>query len=175
MIIPGGFGERGIEGMVAAAKWARENGIPLIGLCLGMQVIVIEFARNVWGAKDAHSEEFDPLSQNLVITFMPEGSKEKKGATMRLGAYKVVFPPESRQSKLCRLYKSTEVSERFRHRYVVDPKLNSKLGKYGLQVISTDEQRGYANLIELDGKDAPKLRLVFLAACPSSLPPMGTT
>lgn len=138
--------------MVSAAKWARESKTPMIGLCLGMQVIAIEFARNVLGAEDANSEEFNPLSQNLVVIFMPEHAKTMKGATMKLGSYTIEFPKEFRNSKMCRLYKANEISERFRHRYVIDPKLNSKLSKHGLKVLSTDKQRGYANILELDGK-----------------------
>ena len=88
VVIPGGFGERGIEGMIKAATWTRTKRIPMLGICLGMQVAVIEAARNLCGKKNATSEEFEPLSEDSAIIFMPEGSRTEKGGTMRL-----VYPP----------------------------------------------------------------------------------
>lgn len=115
ILVPGGFGNRGIEGKIAAAQFARENNVPFLGICLGMQIAVIEFARNVCGLKNANSGEFDADTPNKVIDFMPDQSDEiDKGGTMRLGAYpcKVVSG-----TMLAKCYGSELISERHRHRY----------------------------------------------------------
>lgn len=115
ILVPGGFGSRGIEGMILAAKYARENRIPYFGICLGMQIAVIEFARNVLGYKDAHSGEFDDNTPHKVIDFMPGQSDEiDKGGTLRLGAYPCVIKTGTAMEKF---YGTTMISERHRHRY----------------------------------------------------------
>ena len=115
ILIPGGFGDRGIEGMILSARYARENNIPYLGLCLGMQIAVIEFARNVLGYADANSNEFDPHSEHKVIDFMENQNDEiNKGGTMRLGAYPCIIKDGS---LLQECYGSREISERHRHRY----------------------------------------------------------
>ena len=115
IIVPGGFGGRGIEGMILAAKYAREHKIPYFGICLGMQIAVIEYARNMAGIPDAHSGEFDELCKHKVIDFMPGQSEDiDKGGTLRLGAY----PCEIKENTtMHRCYESLSISERHRHRY----------------------------------------------------------
>ena len=115
IIVPGGFGSRGISGMILAAKYAREHGVPYFGICLGMQIAVIEFARDVVGIADAHSGEFDELCKNKVIDFMPGQSENiDKGGTLRLGAYPCVI---AEGTTMERCYGKREISERHRHRY----------------------------------------------------------
>ena len=115
VLVPGGFGDRGIPGMICAARYAREHNIPYLGICLGMQIAVIEFARHACGIADADSHEFAPMSENLVIDFMPGQNDEiEKGGTMRLGAY----PCHIEENTLMhRCYGTDFVSERHRHRY----------------------------------------------------------
>ncbi len=132
IVVPGGFGDRGTEGKIRAAQFAREKKIPYLGLCLGMQIATIEFARNVLGIKNANSTEFSPNTKYPVIYIMPEQEKiRKKGGTMRLGAYP------------CRLHKGTlsykaygkeEISERHRHRYEYNNRYRERLEKAGLIV-----------------------------------------
>lgn len=115
IIVPGGFGSRGIDGMILAAKYARENKLPYFGICLGMQIAVIEFARNVAGIADAHSGEFDELCRHKVIDYMPGQSDDiDKGGTLRLGAYPCVIKPGTTMESC---YGQSEISERHRHRY----------------------------------------------------------
>ncbi|MBO7615440.1 MAG: CTP synthase [Bacilli bacterium] len=115
IIVPGGFGDRGIEGMITTAKYARENNIPYLGICLGMQIAVIEFARNVCGLKDANSGEFNEQSKNKVIDFLPnQSSTIDKGGTLRLGAYPCAV---QKGTKLYECYEQDLISERHRHRY----------------------------------------------------------
>ena len=115
IIVPGGFGSRGIEGMILTAQYARENNVPYFGICLGMQIAVIEFARNVAGIQDANSGEFDEQCQNKVIDFMPGQSDDiDKGGTLRLGAYPCVIRPGTTMEKC---YGCSDISERHRHRY----------------------------------------------------------
>lgn len=115
ILVPGGFGQRGIEGMVTAAKYARENNIPYLGICLGMQIAVIEYARNILGWEDANSTEFDPRSSHPVISLMPDQKGEiPKGGTMRLGAYPCRVKPGS---VLDKAYCESLIYERHRHRY----------------------------------------------------------
>nr|MCR5207076.1 CTP synthase [Eubacterium sp.] len=115
IIVPGGFGSRGIEGMICAAKYARENGVAYFGICLGMQIAVIEYARNVAGLKDANSGEFDEMSKNKVLDFLPGQYEDiDKGGTLRLGAY----PCHLKEGTVSRsLYGTENISERHRHRY----------------------------------------------------------
>ena len=115
ILVPGGFGDRGVEGKILACRYARENDIPYFGICLGMQIAVIEFARSVLGLKTANSAEFDRDTEHPVIDFMPDQSGEiSKGGTMRLGAYPCMVMPNTR---LADAYCSDEISERHRHRY----------------------------------------------------------
>ena len=115
IIVPGGFGDRGIEGMILAAKYARENNVPYLGICLGMQIAVIEYARDVLGYADANSREFDEKSTHLVIDYMPGQDDDiNKGGTLRLGSYVCKILPGT---KMEQCYKSPVISERHRHRY----------------------------------------------------------
>ena len=115
IIVPGGFGSRGIEGMILAAKYARENNIPYFGICLGMQTAVIEYARNAAGIKDANSGEFDEQCKNKIIDFMPGQSEDvDKGGTLRLGAYPCKI---TKGTTMERCYGVDSISERHRHRY----------------------------------------------------------
>jgi CTP synthase len=115
ILVPGGFGDRGIEGMITAVKYAREHSVPYFGICLGMQMAVIEFARHVAGLDDAHSSEFNELTKHPVIDLMPEQvGITKKGGTMRLGKYPCTLTADSRAASL---YQATDINERHRHRY----------------------------------------------------------
>ncbi|KAH8690890.1 CTP synthase [Talaromyces proteolyticus] len=154
MVVPGGFGSRGVEGMIRAAQWARERKIPYIGLCLGMQVAVIEAARNLCGLTDATSEEFDANAEHDVIIFMPEGSKEQLGGTMRLGTRATHFEAGSEWSKLRALYKGAPVAhERHRHRYEVNPDYVEQLEAAGLNFIGKDDTGRRMEVVER--KDHP--------------------
>jgi len=133
IIVPGGFGSSGIEGKIATIKYAREHNIPYLGLCLGMQLAVVEYARNICGLRDANTIEVDKNTTNPVIDFIPEQVKlvreSRYGATMRLGAYTAILTKGSLMQKL---YGQTTVSERHRHRYEVNPKYVEILEKSGL-------------------------------------------
>lgn len=134
IIVPGGFGSRGIEGKIKAIEFVRKQNIPFLGLCLGMQLAVIEFARNVCNLKKAHSTEFNPKTPHPVIDIIPEQKEiiknKKYGATMRLGAYKAIL---KKGSKVWKIYgRKSHVSERHRHRYEVNPKYIKTLEKHGL-------------------------------------------
>jgi CTP synthase len=133
ILVPGGFGSRGVEGIIKAIQFVRENKIPYFGLCYGMQLMCIEYARNVAGIPDAHTAEIKPDAKNTIIDFMPE-QKEKitrgeYGATMRLGAYACKLMPKTVAAKA---YGKEEISERHRHRYEVNPDFISKLTDAGL-------------------------------------------
>jgi CTP synthase len=154
ILVPGGFGQRGTEGMIAAAKWARENKTPYLGVCLGMQVAVIEYARNVCGITDATSEEFNGDAADKLIMFMPEVDKETMGATMRLGLRPTLFQPGSEWSRLRALYAGKEeILERHRHRYEVNPAYIERIEKGGLTFIGKDDKGERMEVIEL--KDHP--------------------
>jgi len=144
VLVPGGFGDRGIEGKIQAIKYARENGIPFLGICLGLQCAVIEFARHVCGLEDAHSSEFNPDTKNPVIDLMlAQRSRTKMGGTMRLGAY----PCRIKEGSLAhRLYGEIDISERHRHRWEVNNDYREILEKNGLMIsgLSPDE-----NLVEI--------------------------
>lgn len=130
VIVPGGFGDRGIEGKIIAAEYAREKQIPFLGICLGLQIAVIEFARNVCGLMDANSREFNKNAEHPVIDIMPEQIKvKKKGGTMRLGAYPCNIVPGT---LLYSLYKTEEISERHRHRFEVNNDYREILTNKGL-------------------------------------------
>ena len=131
IFVPYGFGPRGTEGKIAAIKYARENGLPFLGICYGFQLAVIEFARNVCNLKDANSSEIDQESPHPVIDLMPEQrGVEYKGATMRLGAHKVILEPKTIASKL---YNKIEIYERHRHRFEVNLDYKEVLKKNGLR------------------------------------------
>lgn len=140
ILVPGGFGNRGIEGKIIAAKYARENNVPYLGICLGMQTAVIEFARNVAGIKDADSGEFKPNGANKVIDFLPDQSETvNKGGTLRLGAYPLKI---NENTKLFECYKTLEVFERHRHRYEFNNDYRDVLTENGL-VIGGTSPDGY--------------------------------
>jgi CTP synthase len=130
IVIPGGFGERGFEGKIAAACYAREHGIPCLGLCLGLHAMIVDFARNVAGLAGANSREMDPITPHAVIDLMDDQMDvEDKGGTMRLGAYVARLTPGSRAAQL---YGEVTVSERHRHRYEVNPRYRHRLEEAGL-------------------------------------------
>jgi CTP synthase len=147
IVVPGGFGERGIEGKILAAQYARERSIPYLGLCLGMQVATIEFARHVAGLPDANSSEFDPATPHKVIDLMPDQSGlADKGGTMRLGAYKCTL----REGSLAaRAYGRTEIEERHRHRYEFNNKYAAAMQSRGLVLSGKCVGRELVEIIEL--------------------------
>jgi len=151
ILVPGGFGVRGVEGMISAIRYARENGIPYFGICLGLQVSVVEFARNVCGWNDAHSTEFDPHTKHPVITIL-DSQKEVKdlGGTMRLGGYPCVLVAGSVSR---RVYGKNRVSERHRHRYEVNPEFLPEIKKRGLSPAGGSPDRRLVEIVEL--KDHP--------------------
>jgi len=162
ILVPGGFGQRGTEGMMKAAKWARENGTPYLGICLGMQIAVIEFARNVCDipVPISTSQEFDARDEDRIIISMPEHHPGKLGGTMRLGLRPTLWQPDSEWSRLRALYASTtsadgqsQILERHRHRYEVNPNYVSTLESKGLNFIGKDETGIRQEIIEL--KDHP--------------------
>ncbi len=130
ILVPGGFGSRGIEGMICACRYAREKNLPYFGICLGMQIMVIEFARHVLGWEQANSGEFDPDGSCKVIDFMPDQNAEKDlGGTLRLGSYPCMVQPGT---TFARCYKQAEIAERHRHRYEVNNEYRDALQAAGL-------------------------------------------
>ncbi len=151
ILIPGGFGKRGTEGKILAAKYARENGIPFLGICLGFQMAVVEFARNVLGYKDANSTEFEPETKHPVIDLMPEQKNLKDlGGTMRLGAQKVII---NKKGIAYDLYGTDVIYERHRHRYEVNPDYIDEIEKNGMIFTAVDESGRKMEIFEL--KDHP--------------------
>lgn len=147
IIVPGGFGDRGIEGKISAAEYARTHKIPYLGLCLGMQIAVIEFARNVAKMTDAHSTEFAPSSKYPVIDLMPDQHNVVlKGGTMRLGKYPCNLKPGS---KVAKVYGTEEIFERHRHRYEVNNALREELAKFGLIFSGLSPDQRLVEMIEL--------------------------
>ncbi|KAI9815491.1 MAG: CTP synthase ura7 [Pycnora praestabilis] len=150
ILVPGGFGHRGTEGMIAAAQWARLNKTPYLGICLGMQLAVIEFARNVCNIPHASSIELSEQTPDPVVMFMPEIDKTTLGGTMRLGLRPTLFQPGSEWSKLRALYgNNEEINERHRHRYEVNPEYVSRLAEGGLQFIGKDDKGERMEILEL--------------------------
>jgi len=150
VLVPGGFGNRGIEGMILAAQYARENQVPYLGVCLGLQVAVIEFTRNVLGKTGANSTEFDEDTPHPAVIFMPEGSRTHMGGTMRLGSRQTNIQTED--CAALRLYDgATEIHERHRHRYEVNPDMISDLEKAGLNFVGKDTEAQRMEIIELAG------------------------
>ena len=151
ILVPGGFGSRGIEGMILAARYAREHRVPYFGLCLGMQIAVIEFARNVAGIRDANSGEFDEQCQSKVIDFMPGQSEDiDKGGTLRLGAYPCVIQPSTTME---RCYGSQLISERHRHRYEFNNEYREKLSSCGLTLSGLSPDHKLVETVELTDHD----------------------
>ena len=147
ILVPGGFGKRGIEGMLNAIKYAREKKVPYFGICLGMQTACIEFARNVCGLKDANSSEFDPATQHRVIYKLRELlGVEEMGGTMRLGAWTCVIQPDTLAH---RIYGGTEISERHRHRYEFNREYEALLTGGGLQISGSTPDSTYVEIVEL--------------------------
>ena len=151
IIVPGGFGDRGIEGMITTAGYCRKNNIPYLGICLGMQVAVIEFARNVCGMKDADSREFDPDSTHKVIDFLPDQSDSTdKGGTLRLGAYDCRL----KEGTLIRkLYDREDIRERHRHRYEFSNDYRGELEDNGLTLSGTSFDGYIVETVELKDND----------------------
>ncbi|KAK1577480.1 hypothetical protein Q3G72_024833 [Acer saccharum] len=148
ILVPGGFGDRGVQGKIFAAKYARENKVPFLGICLGMQIAVIEFARSILGLCDANSTEFDLKTSNPCVIFMPEGSKTHMGGTMRLGSRRTYF--EVADCKSAKLYgNASYVDERHRHRYEVNPDMVSQLENAGLSFVGRDESGRRMEIVEL--------------------------
>ncbi len=147
IIVPGGFGQRGINGMILAAQYAREHGVPYFGICLGMQVAVIEYARHVAGIADADSGEFNEICKNKVIDFVPGQSDEiDKGGTLRLGAY----PCEIQSgTTMERCYGKAEITERHRHRYEFNNAYRETLTSAGLTLSGLSPDGRLVETVEL--------------------------
>jgi len=151
ILVPGGFGPRGTEGMMLAIKWAREQKIPFLGICLGFQLAVVEWARNVLGLSEATSGEFSKDTPHPIIIFMPEISKTHLGGTMRLGLRPTVFESGTENSSTTRaLYAGAgKIWERHRHRYEVNPEYIARLHDSGLSFIGKDEKGERMQILEL--------------------------
>ena len=153
IVVPGGFGNRGIEGKIETIRYARENKVPFLGICLGMQMTVVEYARNVLGLKDANSSELNENTKNPVIHIMKEQKGiDKKGGTMRLGAY----PCRIKEGSLAHeVYGTTEITERHRHRFEYNNEYREKLEAAGLKVSGTSPDGLLVEMVEMDPKDHP--------------------
>ena len=150
ILVPGGFGNRGVEGKIAAANYARVNEVPYLGVCLGLQIATIEFCRNVLNIESANSAEFDENAPVHAVVFMPEISKTQMGGTMRLGSKPTPFLVDD--CKIRRLYGGAEyVNERHRHRYEVNPDLIEKIEASGLVYVGKDETGKRCEIMELNG------------------------
>ncbi len=157
VLVPGGFGVRGIEGKLGALRWARERKVPTLGLCLGLQCMVIEYARNVVGLEDASSSEFDPETSHPVIATMAEqltivGGEGDLGGTMRLGAYDARLLPGS---VVAEAYGTERVSERHRHRYEVNNAYRDKLEAAGLVISGVSPDTSLVEFVELPREEHP--------------------
>ncbi len=149
ILVPGGFGKRGIEGMLNAIRYARENRVPYFGICLGMQTACIEYARNVCGLQGANSSEFDPATQHRIIYKLRElTGVEEMGGTMRLGAWDCVLQPDSVAAQA---YAETEISERHRHRYEFNREYEALLTGGGLRITGTTPDSTYVEIVEIPG------------------------
>ena len=149
ILVPGGFGERGTEGKILSAQYARENKVPFLGICLGMQAAVIEFTRNVLGKPAAHSTEMVPNCTEPAVIFMPEGSTTQMGGTMRLGSRRTFF--QTMECKTAKLYNSSPfVDERHRHRYEVNPDIVDQLESAGCVFVGKDETNRRMEILELE-------------------------
>ena len=153
IIVPGGFGNRGIEGKIETIKYARENKIPFLGICLGMQMAVVEYARDVLGLKDANSQEFDEKSKNQVIHIMEnQKSVNKKGGTMRLGSYPCIIKEGTLAEKV---YGTKEIAERHRHRFEYNNDYKERLENAGLICSGTSPDGELVEIVELSQKEHP--------------------
>ncbi|MBR4895510.1 MAG: gamma-glutamyl-gamma-aminobutyrate hydrolase family protein, partial [Clostridia bacterium] len=151
ILVPGGFGARGIDGMIAAAKYARERGVPYFGICLGMQIAVIEYARHAAGLPDADSGEFDEACAHKVIDFMPGQSDEiAKGGTLRLGAYPYEIVPGTTMEKC---YGSRHITERHRHRYESNNDYRDALTAAGLTLSGLSPDNTLVETVEYGDRD----------------------
>ncbi|GJJ72114.1 CTP synthase [Entomortierella parvispora] len=150
ILVTGGFGRRGTDGKIAAAKWAREQKVPYLGICLGLQIAVIEFARNVCGLSEAHSIELEPETKLPVVVYMPEISKTHLGGTMRLGLRPTEFQAGTEESTIRKLYGGgSTVLERHRHRYEVNPEMIGQFEAKGLRFVGKDETGQRMEIVEL--------------------------
>lgn len=150
IIVPGGFGDRGVEGMILTAQYAREHHVPYLGICLGMQIAVIEFARHAAGLKDANSREFDECAPHKVIDYMPGQSDAlEKGGTLRLGSYPCDVKPGSR---LAQCYQSVHINERHRHRYELANAYRERLEAAGLVLSGISPDGRLVEAVELPGE-----------------------
>lgn len=152
LIVPGGFGTRGIEGIITAIKYARENSIPYLGLCYGMQLATIEFARHVLGLKNAHTVECDSKTKDPIIHINPTQAKNvshnRYGGTMRLGAYDCELAPGS---KVAQAYEAKKISERHRHRYEFNNNYRKIMENKGMKVVGVNKEKNLVEIIELSG------------------------
>jgi len=149
ILIAPGFGERGVEGKIVAAKYAREKQVPFFGICLGMQTAVVEFARNVLKFKDCHSTEFNKKTKHPVICLMEEQKKVRQlGGTMRLGSYPCVL---EKNSLVAKIYRKAKISERHRHRYEFNNKYLKDFEKAGLKPVGINPESGLVEIVELAG------------------------
>ena len=147
ILVPGGFGDRGIGGKIDAIQYARENNIPFLGICLGMQMACVEFARNVLGYKDATSTEFDKDTKTPVISLMEEQEGiEDMGGTMRLGAYPCVLKDDSIAAQV---YGNTEIAERHRHRYEFNNTYREEFEKAGMDIVGLSPNGKYVEVVEI--------------------------
>ena len=150
LIVPGGFGTRGIEGIILAIKYARENNMPYLGLCYGMQLASIEFARNVLGLTDAHTVECNAKTTNPIIHINPTQaknvSKNRYGGTMRLGAYDCNM---KEGSKVAKLYGEKKISERHRHRYEFNNDYREKIESAGLECVGINKETNLVEIVEI--------------------------
>ena len=150
IIVPGGFGDRGVAGMILAGQYARENDIPYFGICLGMQTAAIEFARNVLGYADANSTEFAPDTKHPIIDLMPDQQGNlPKGGTMRLGAYPCAIRPGTLME---RVYGQSNISERHRHRYEFNNEYRQEFQDHGMRIAGTSPDERLVEAVEIPGK-----------------------
>ncbi len=148
VIVPGGFGSRGVEGKIKVIEYARKNDLPFLGLCYGLQLAVVEFARNVCGLKEANSTEVAQKTEHPVVDILPEQKKIKeKGGTMRLGSYDAVL---NSNSVIGKLYGVENVQERHRHRFEVNPEYHKILTKNGMRLSGKSKNGRLVEFIELD-------------------------
>ena len=147
ILVPGGFGSRGIDGKIAAARYARENGVPYLGICLGMQIAVVEFARHVLGYTDAHTTEIDPTTTHNVIDLMPDQKEvEQRGGTMRLGQYPCVLDIRSHAYAE---YGEELIYERHRHRYEFNNDYREIMEEKGMLLAGISPDKHIVEMVEL--------------------------
>ncbi len=149
ILVPGGFGNRGIEGKILCAKYARENNVPYLGICLGMQTAVVEFARDVLGWTDANSSEFDPHSKHCVIDLMPDQHGVKMGGTMRLGAYPCLVLGD----RMKEAYNTDRISERHRHRYEFNNDFRAEIEAAGMKIAGVSPDGTLVEAVEIPSCD----------------------